>query len=315
MEVSFEEFDLAATWLVGVSGGRDSMCLLELMFQAGFQKLIVVHVNHGLRGAEADEDASCVQQRASELGLPCELVHADVRSTMLNQHWGLEKAAREVRHLAFAELFSRHQANGVFLAHHADDQIETALFNLLRGSHGLKAMQSESRILTARGALKIHRPMLKVRRWQITQFMQQRGLAFREDASNAEPITARNRLRNEALPLLESIMGREVVPALIAAVEAQERMDLALEELTPSLDELLDPQERIHLPSFVRLPLASQSALLHAYLKKYSVPDIGRATIDACMALLEPGGSAKCNLPGGAWMRRREQRLFIEFPR
>ena len=300
------------TLLVGISGGRDSMCLLDLLQNLGFSKLVVVHVNHGLRAESADADEALVRNRCAELGLECHVEQADVAALMERERWGLEKAARVARHEAFARAAELYQTSSVLLAHHADDQAETVLFNLMRGSYGLKAMQWRSEMLALGKTLVIYRPLLAVRRCDITEYMEHRGLEFREDETNAEAITARNRIRNEALPLLADIMQRDVVAALNVAAEMSAELQDFSETQGASLASVLDPQGRIHLPSFRQLHRVEQSRLMHQFLQQSGVPDLRRSTVLECLQLCYSEAVAKCNLPGAAWLRRREQRIFVE---
>lgn len=290
------------------------MCLLDVLMNLGFQNLVVVHVNHSLRGDEADADESFVRQRAEDLGLQFHCKRVDVSALMEERSWGLEKAAREARHQVFADAQQRYDAAGVLLAHHADDQAETALYNLLRGSHGLKAMQPESHIKVQGIDLQLYRPMLGVRRDEISAYMQERALVFREDPSNAEAITARNRLRNEVMPLLGEIMQRDVVPMINASTAASLEMQGFIEAQGASLLECLDPQGRLFLPKLRSLSKLEQHNMLYQFLQRSGVKDVSRGTLGLCMGIIDPKSPHRTNLPGGGWLRRKEQRLFVEWP-
>ena len=122
----------------------------------------------------------------------------------------IETAARQARHQFFAACAKRRQCNRVLLAHHADDNAETLLFNLLRGSAGLKGMRFETPLTVERRKLTLIRPFLHTRRDAIDAFLDENRIPFRDDASNFQSVATRNRLRLEALPLLEEIMGRDV---------------------------------------------------------------------------------------------------------
>jgi tRNA(Ile)-lysidine synthase len=299
-------------WLVGVSGGADSMALLHLLVAAGFRKLVVCHLDHGLRGRASAEDARFVRRVAGKLGLECEVGRAEVRARMAARGESLETAARNARHEFFGECARKHRCRRVLLAHHADDQAETVLWNLLRGSHGLKGMRAEQRLVTEAGvALELSRPLLGIRRAELVAWLESQGHRWREDASNAEPIAVRNRLRNEALPLLAEISGRDVTQALVRGAANTEDLE-ALEAWALERAKVLDPQGRLHLPVLRDLPVALQRLALRKFLQDGGIASPERDLIERGLSLLEVKNPAVVNLPGGGQLRRREGRLWIE---
>ncbi len=181
---------------VAVSGGPDSVCLLhvlaELAPEYGIQ-LSVAHFNHGLRGAESDEDERVVADLAAGMGLPFHHSAADVASVKDN----LEQAARRARRAFFADLLHRGVSNRVALGHTRDDQAETVIFRLLRGS-GLAGLAGIYPA-TADGCV---RPLIDVTRAEVEGFLRSRGVAWREDSSNRNRRFARNRIRGALLPQL-----------------------------------------------------------------------------------------------------------------
>ena len=299
-------------WLVGVSGGADSMALLHLLVAAGFRKLVVCHLDHGLRGRASAEDARFVRRVAGKLALECESGRAQVAARMKACGESLETAARNARHEFFGECARKYRCRRVLLAHHADDQAETVLWNLLRGSHGLKGMREEQRLVTESGVvLELSRPLLGSRRADLVAWLESQGLRWREDASNAEPIAVRNRLRNEALPLLAEISGRDATLAWVrGAADTEERK--ALEVWALEKAEVLDPQGRLHLPVLRALPVALQRVALRKFLQDGGVASPGRDLIERGLGLAEVKNPAVVNLPGGGKLRRREGRLWIE---
>jgi len=186
--------------IVGVSGGADSVALLDLLATLpGFPlALIVAHLNHCLRGDESDGDQQFVQQLADRYQLPCELRRVDIRQLAQQQHLSLEEAGRAARYAFFDELRTRHHAAAIAVAHHSDDQAETLLLRLLRGAGttGLAAM-------AARNRAGIIRPLLPISRQELREHLSARGLTFREDSSNSDQAYLRNRIRHELLPLLQ----------------------------------------------------------------------------------------------------------------
>jgi tRNA(Ile)-lysidine synthase len=307
----FARASRAKRWLVGVSGGADSVALLHLLVAAGFRDLIVCHLDHQLRGRASTEDARFVRRLAEKLGLPCECGRIDIRKRIKVQAESLETAARHARHEFFAQCSVNYGCNRVLLAHHADDQAETVLWNLLRGSHGLKGMREEQVMMIQGVKLQIFRPLLRMRHAELIAWLESRGLRWREDASNTEAVAIRNRLRNEVFPLLAEISGRDVVPAFArGAADAAVREDLESEALERA--NLLDPQGRLHLPALRKLAPDLQRAALRKFLIEHGVTSIDRALLERAVGLLDVGQAAVINLPGGGKLRRREGRLWIE---
>jgi len=297
--------------LLGISGGRDSVALLHSLLDVGCRKITLCHLNHQLRGLFSADDAAFVRDLAEKHELPFEIGRTNVQRLANEQSLSLETAARQARHTFFAECAKRRKCTRLLLAHHADDNAETILFNLLRGSAGLKGMQFSSELRIERRKLTLLRPLLAVRRSEIDAYLAAHGLPYRDDASNLEPIATRNRLRHEALPLLEHIMDRDVVPALLRAAAHADEQDNALADLLDHL-QLIDPQGRLFLPKLRALPTSLQRRALFTYLKANNISDLSNDLLLRCLALLDPDAPAKENLPGNKHLRRRANRLFIE---
>ena len=302
---------LRRRYLLGISGGRDSVALLHALLEAGADKLVLCHLNHQLRGLFSVHDAAFVRELAENHDLPFEIMRANVQRRAEEEQVSLEVAARRSRHEFFLACAKRHRCNRVLLAHHADDNAETVLLNLLRGSAGLKGMRFESELTVDRRKLTILRPLLEVRRAEIDAYLSDGRHPFREDASNAEPFTPRNRLRLEALPLLAEIMNRDPVPAIARAAAASREDQEALDDLLEVLN-LVDPQERLFLPMLRDLPEPLQRRALFLYLLDSGIGDLSRELIDRCLQLLDPDAPAKVNLPGDRHLRRRASRIFVE---
>ncbi len=290
--------------LIGVSGGRDSVALLHLLAVRG-HRLIVCHLDHALR-AESRAEALFVEEMAGRLG--CEFVvrRENVAARAKRMKCSIETAAREARFAFFSRVAREREARRLFLAHHADDQVETFLFNLLRGSGaaGLGAM----RTVSVRGDLEIVRPLLGVWRDEIDRYVAVHGLEFCEDASNADRRHTRNRVRHEILPMLAKAYGREVRGALLRSAEILREEDAFLATLPAmalaNAPELLGVELRT-------LPVAIQRRVLLAWLRARGVREIGFEEVERVRSLLA-GRVSKVNLPGEKYARRRAGKLFIE---
>ena len=297
-------FSPKARHLIGVSGGRDSVVLLHWLYAQGYRKLIVCHLDHGLRGRAGQADARFVERLATRLDLTLESHRADVRAQAAATRCSIETAARAARHEFFAEVSRRRRCATIFLGHQADDLAETFLFNLLRGSGsaGQSSLRAVSQQKIAGRVLTLVRPLLGVWRAEIDGYVSAHGLRFREDASNQSLEPTRNRLRHRLIPLLEKELGRNVRETLWRAARIAADEDVALENMTPP-----------HPLDARGLPVALQRRAVRRWLRENAVADIGFELIESVRALLDPAsGVAKVNLPGDRHARRKAGKLFVE---
>ncbi|GAM11358.1 tRNA(Ile)-lysidine synthase [Geobacter sp. OR-1] len=194
-------FQPGQTVVVAVSGGVDSVVLLDYLAARRdlALSLVVAHLNHSLRGEESDADEAFVRGLAGRHGFIFESARVDVTSLAREGRLSLEEAGREARYRFLSQVAEQAGADVIALAHHADDQAETVLMRLIRGSGpaGLAGMAPRS----ADG--RYVRPLLEVSRREIEAYARQQSLFFRTDSSNADPAFLRNRIRLELLPLLK----------------------------------------------------------------------------------------------------------------
>jgi len=204
---------------VALSGGADSVALLfalrELAGAERFQVAGAAHMNHQLRGADADADAQFCRDLAEDLGMPIEIERIDVGQLAREMGASIEHAAHVARYAFFERAAARLGATAVAVAHTKDDQAETFLLRLLRGAgpRGLSGMHPRAGLVV--------RPFLETPRADVRHFLRERQIAFREDSSNADLGIPRNRIRHELLPLLDSrfapgiadVLGREAAIA------------------------------------------------------------------------------------------------------
>ena len=220
-----------ATLLVAVSGGQDSVCLLDaLAAVAPGARLVVFHLDHALRGQDSARDAEAVRALATGYGLEVVVRRVDVLAYAQRQRLGLEEAGRYARYqLLLAEAVGR-QAWGAAVGHTADDQGESQLMHLLRGSGlpGLSGMSDvqhfEARLLgpplagapvsSAARELRVFRPLLATRRAATARYCRELALPIRPDPTNLDPIHLRNRVRHHLMPVLESYN-----PSIVASLD------------------------------------------------------------------------------------------------
>jgi tRNA(Ile)-lysidine synthase len=203
---------------IAVSGGADSVALLRLFEELRTDlgvSLCVAHLNHGLRGEAADGDEAFASELARELDVPFLASRQDVAALARQNHWNLEDAGRRARYGYFEQLVRDGRCTKIAVAHTADDQAETLLARIIRGtgSRGLVGIHP------VRGA--VIRPLLTVRREELREYLRAKGQDWREDASNQDTTRLRARLRHQLLPLIERDFAPEIVERLTNLAELQ----------------------------------------------------------------------------------------------
>jgi tRNA(Ile)-lysidine synthase len=299
-----------ARYLIGVSGGRDSVALLHWLISLRYKNLTVCHLNHQLRGRWSNADAQFVGRLAAKYQVDFDIGSADVRALAKKRKISSETAAREARYAFFAETARRRNCGTIFVAHHADDLVETFLINLFRGAGnaGLSAMREISTRRIDGIDLTIARPFLCVWRKEIDDYVGEHGLRFREDATNKNLTPLRNRIRHRIIPYLEKTLGRNIRQniwrtAMIAAEEEKwietERRDSTHADFS--------------VVTLRALPIALQRRALLKWLRAQNVSDIGFDAIERVRSLADRDTRiAKVNLPGNRHARRRAGKIFIE---
>lgn len=304
------EFPPSQRYLIGVSGGRDSVALLHLLVDLGYRRLIVCHLNHQLRGRSSDADARFVEKLAADFDF--ELDSADVRVLARKKKMSVETAAREARYSFFAKVAKRRRCRTIFLAHHADDLVETFLINLLRGAGltGLAAMRDVSTRHIGAVDLTIVRPLLLVWRSEIDAYIRAHRLKFREDASNKNLSPLRNRIRHRVVPYLEKTLDRNIRQNIwrTATIASDEENWIDNQvRVSPNRDDHLSVKE------LRALPVALQRRTILKWLRAQNISEIGFDAIERVRSLLDPTAQvAKVNLAKDRHVRRRAGNLFVE---
>jgi len=311
------EFPLDGRYLIGVSGGRDSVALLHWLINLGYKRLIVCHLNHQLRDRSSDVDARFVKEVAAKYGLDFEVGAADVRALAKRDKMSIETAAREARYTFFAKTAKHRRCRTILLAHHADDLVETFLINLFRGTGtaGLAAMREVSTRSIADVELTIVRPLLGIWRKEIDNYVRKRGITFREDASNRNLNPLRNRVRHRVIPYLEKIMGRNIRPAIWRAATIASEEDDWIEHQSPGLDQLCvaHATKSLSVDKLRALPVAFQRRAILKWLRAQKISDISFDVIERVRSLANHDSAvAKVNLPQDRHARRRAGRIFVE---
>jgi tRNA(Ile)-lysidine synthetase-like protein len=289
---------LPESLLVGVSGGVDSVALLHALVRMG-RKPAVLHFDHGWR-AESGDDAAFVKEQARKLGL--KYVGAKMRKSTRGHR---EADARAARYAFFAQATKRLDTPHLVLAHHADDQVETFLMQLLRGSG---AAGRGMDFLSKRDGLVLHRPWLGVWKKEIAAYARRHKLAWREDATNADTRHRRNLIRRRVLPYLQKQFGRHVTENLFRAAEIAR----AESEWLDALCAVAAREPELSVKALRAAPLAQQRRTLLRWLQGRGVQDISFADVEAVRGLLEKNIPAQVNLSAGRFARRRAGKIFVE---
>ncbi len=296
--------------VVGVSGGADSLALLDALIRlrerTGAPGVInAAHVNHLLRGAAA-ADLEFVQAWAEQRGVGFFSTCVDVAQLAKDRRRNLEAVARAVRYEFFLEVACQHHAEFVCTAHTFDDQVETLLLRLLRGTgaEGLRGIHEASDLAVG---VQLLRPLLNVTRAEVLEHCARYGVEFRTDETNASEEFTRNRVRHSLLPLLRSFNPR-VGEALVRTAKALGEDDDWLRQQATELLRQVDEGQRLRLA-----PLrASQPALIKRVLRAWLARECGATGrtdavhLEALAALIASGrGGSVIELPHG-WRVRRE---------
>jgi tRNA(Ile)-lysidine synthase len=305
--------------IIGVSGGPDSLALLHIMCRIMSSGCLwVAHLNHGLR-SEADDEAEFVARVADSWGLAFRSKKVDVGRLAHRQGWSVEEAGRKARYLFLANLAEEVQAKATVVAHNADDQAETVLLHLLRGSglKGLRGMRPESSLPGAPD-IKLVRPFLTITREEIETYCRSHDLRPMLDSTNVDPAYLRNRLRHELLPLLVDF-NPQVKQHLLQMAELIAADEALLDELgDQAWQEILAENEvewlRLDLAKWRSLPLSLRRRTLRRALAELrpSITDISFRTIDLAHQVgMEKETGAEATLPGRITLRLEYEHLLL----
>jgi tRNA(Ile)-lysidine synthase len=303
--------------VVGVSGGPDSMALLSVLHQMQENynlQLQVAHLNHGFRGKEAARDAQFVHDMAQRFGLPCEIKTFDVPSFKKRSTLSSQEAAREVRYQFLEDVRQRCNASKIALGHNADDQAETLMMWLLRGT-GLKGLGGMPPV---RGGI-IIRPLIETTREEIEAFLTERSIPFVVDSSNQNPDYLRNKVRQQLFPLLKEHYNPQLVKRLANTAEIVRIDNEYLEYKTQAiLDNIIVSRDStsavINSSALLALPVALQVRCMRSVLEKVkgNLKRISATHLNAILKILSNDKPSKVlQLPDGIRVEKSYQRLKL----
>lgn len=309
--------------LVGFSGGADSLCLLLLLHELGKQHgftLQAVHVNHMLRGEESDGDQAFAEEFCRRLDIPIHCFSYPVEEMARKMQVGIEEAGREARRCAFRKCMDSSGAEKTALAHHRDDQAETVLFRLARGS----SLAGLSGIRPRQG--KVIHPLLFASKEEILRELEDRGIPYRTDSSNLTDHYTRNCIRHQIMPILQEKVNDRSIEHIVQAAGDIAETDEFLKKLSRNVKEqcilvceqgILVKEEILEEePVLVRYVLMDALSMVAGGRK-----DLGRDQVSQLLDLLKGGTGRKNSLPGnleavrgyeGVVLRRKaEEKLSV----
>lgn len=324
--------------LAGVSGGADSVCLLFVLLalrerwacksagakgtatggsqetcKASVDELLcieVVHVHHMIRGAEADEDMAYVEMLCRQHGLACHIVKEPVEQIATEQGLSVEEAGRKIRYEAFERISRERNLNKIAVAHHRDDNAETILMNLFRGS-GLKGV---SGIPPVRG--NIVRPLLNISREEIEGYLNECGIAYRTDSTNLDCDYTRNKVRNELLPYIKKNINAKATEHLVQFGARAGEIDDYFQKKAKILFEKYGRIEQNRV--ILCLDCLNEEKMELTYLIRKIVAclasglkDIGQEHIEQIIKLMNGRTGGKCQLPGRILVEKSYERCIF----
>ncbi len=294
--------------VAGVSGGADSVCLLYVLRKLCIEKkayLIVVHINHGIRQEEAARDENFVKEMCTHMGIDFISYSFDVKKLSKDGGLSEEEAGRKVRYDAFIETCRLKKCNKIAIAHNKNDNAETILFNLFRGSgmKGLSGIDPNRRIITDKEEFRIIRPLLSVERKEIEEFLDNEGISYLIDSTNLTEDYSRNKIRNRILTYtikeINSGAIHNINEAALQLKEALEYMEANILDRYGVLVKETEKEYRVSVHDILAEPVVIRKGIILNILEKLAGKrkDLEAKHVDAVLSLLEKQVGRRIHLP------------------
>ena len=305
--------------LAAVSGGADSVCLLfvlKALAEPLGLRITAFHMNHGLRGAEADRDEAYVRELCERLQVRLKVVNEDVAAHAKRHGFSEEEAGRVLRYQWLEKTAKEFGCRTIATAHHKDDQAETVLMNLFRGT-GLRGLGGIRPVRMLKGDQRVIRPLLCMNRQEIEAYLIEEKETWCNDSTNQELIYARNKVRNALLPWIrENVNDRaeeHILRTAAFASQADEYFTVQAEKLLGSGCKENTGEIAIDAEMLDLQPEIMKSYLIRAMITRLTgnSKDISARHIEAVAALSGPGGGTTVDLPYGLRANRSYQKLSI----
>ncbi|MCR4807435.1 MAG: tRNA lysidine(34) synthetase TilS [Lachnospiraceae bacterium] len=299
--------------IAGVSGGADSVCLLRMLDEMKEElrlTIVCVHIEHGIRGEESRADRDFVRDLCRKLDIGLKIYEEDVPGLARERSLTLEEAGRYVRYEAFRKELEANDADVIAVAHHKDDQAETVLFNMIRGS-GLKGM---SGMAPVNG--RVIRPLLILTREEIEGYLQRIGQDHRIDSTNEDPGYTRNAIRGGVIPKLREIADGAVDHIVQAAYEAREADDYIRSRAAEVYERAVGRQDNlftVKIEELTKEPPIIQRYVLRSILTELytSHKDLEALHVKSLAGLCSKQSGRYLDLPRGMAAKREGDRLLI----
>lgn len=297
-------FERQAKIVLGISGGPDSACLLNIFSKLQKKyalELSIAHVNYHLRKKDSDRDEQFVEKLAEKYNLSLDILEAKVEGKDKS-----EESLRLVRYAFFEEVRRENKFDLIAVAHNADDQAETVLMRLIRGTglHGLSAMNAKNE--------KIIRPLLETSRQEIIDYLKENKLSYRIDKTNKQSIYLRNKIRNKLIPYLEKNYNPNARQVLAKSAKTFSQDYAVIEELT---EKAWKENESLSAKKILALPVAIQKRIIQKAIaqKKPQVTQENFAQIDEILkALRSPKNKNQVVFGAGLKMTRYGDKINLE---
>ncbi|MDF2541910.1 MAG: hypothetical protein K0S47_1628 [Herbinix sp.] len=283
--------------VLGVSGGADSVCLLHVLNEVAKEymlTLVVVHVHHGIRGQEADQDEYFVKTLCDRMSISYHTFYYDVRKMAQEEGKSEEEMGRKVRYEAFSSICQLEQCNKIAIAHNSNDNAETVLFHLFRGSGitGLTGIAASRKLKSADRDIDIIRPLLCVSRTEIEAYLSEQRFEYRTDSTNLSNDYSRNKLRNQIIPLIREEINLNAVEHINqAAQQLKEIEEYITENCIIEYQKIVKKDDhnsyRILITDLQKEPVILQKGIVRKVLENLggSLKDMEKKHVDQILSL------------------------------
>jgi tRNA(Ile)-lysidine synthase len=311
--------------LAAVSGGPDSVAMLYLLYDLREElelTIEVAHLQHGIRGEEAVEDAGFVAGLSKQLGLICHLKEVDLpQMKIASGKTSLEEIGRLERYRFFSETAQRRRLDAVATGHTADDQAETVVMRLFRGAGrtGLRGIAPISQLTMGRDRLGANvlliRPLLDAHRREVMEFLEQRKLAYRIDSSNRDPLFLRNWIRLKLMPQVKEKFGDRVPARLCAQAQVLREEEDYLADMTRQELENVSDGKKLNRRLFLNVNKALQRRVIRLWIEQTRghLRAVDFDHVEAALSLIAAGPpQGRLALPGGWQVAREYETITFE---
>jgi len=286
---------LPGKYILAVSGGVDSMTLLDLLAKQKDLELVVAHFNHGIR-VSSGHDEDFVRHKAKSYNLAFEPGHGNLGPL------ASETSARRARYNFLKRILEKHKADAIITAHHQDDLIETALINTLRGTgpKGLIAIASNKGVL---------RPLLPYSKREILAYAKQQNLDWVEDETNEDTRYLRNYIRNQLMPKMNQAERKEILAQIEKVAATHQKIESVIAKISQKV--LID-EKTMNRSSFISLPSEVANNLLLSWLNQLKIRDIDRKTIIRLSIALKTGAAgSQHKIKNGSYLKLTKKEAYF----